>query len=268
MKIRILTFAILATLVVACGGKGSSGPVSSASGVTFKSFDDSLSYALGLQLGENAKHDSFKINLDLYQKGFKDGYDSLNKAFPDSVMKKIYGALQAKLQSRQMAEQAAAEKKLQQKAQELASANTTFLEKNKTKPGVKVTKSGLQYEVIREGKGKAVEENDLLKIKFYASFANGEIFDSLARNKPVDFPSKGLFKGWDEAVKYMKVGGKYRFVFPPQLAFGDKGTGPIPPNSVIIFDVELLDAKPMPMPQGMQIQPAPQGQPQPQPNPR
>jgi FKBP-type peptidyl-prolyl cis-trans isomerase len=268
MKIKILTFALLSMLIVACGGKDASGPISSAKGIKFSSFDDSLSYALGLQLGENAKHDSFKINLDLYQRGFKDGYDSLNKAFPDSVVKKIYAVLQGKLQSKQMAEQAAAEKKLQEKAKELANVNATFLETNKTKPGVKVTKSGLQYEVLREGKGKAVGDNDLLKIKFYASFANGEIFDSLAKDKAVDFPSKGLFKGWDEAVKYMKVGGKYKFVFPPNLAFGDKGTGPIPPNSVIIFTVELLDAKPMPMPQGMQIQPAPQGQPQPQPQPR
>jgi FKBP-type peptidyl-prolyl cis-trans isomerase len=266
MKIKILFIGLISLLVVSCNNNSSKGPVklSSASGEKFADFNDSLSYVLGLQLGMNSKTDTLKINFDLYQKGYKDGYDSLAKAFPDSVIGMIFNKLQSKLQLRQMKAQADQQKQLQEKAQALSQVNSTFLETNKKKPGVKVTKSGLQYEVIHQGTGATPSPNDLLHVKFTASFANGEVFDSTAKVRPIDFPARGLFKGWEEAVQYMKVGGKYRFVFPPELAFGDKGTGPIPPNAVIIFDIELLGSKPMPAPPGgMQVQPQPQPMPQP-----
>jgi FKBP-type peptidyl-prolyl cis-trans isomerase len=211
-----------------------------------------------MQLGMNARRDSLKINPDIYEMGFIAARDSVNVLFPDSVVQGIYNKLQTQMQDRQMAAQMEAEKKLSAKANELAKTNPQFLADFKTKAGVKVTKSGLMYQVLKEGTGANVKPTDILKVKFVATFSNGEVFDSMAKNQAIDFPARGLFPGWDEASQLMKKGGKYKFVFPPEIAFRDKPAGPIPPNSVLIFDMELVDKQDNPVPGGMQVQPAPQ----------
>ena len=190
--------------------------------------------------------------------------DTTNKkALNDSAVSIVFGKFQTLMQERQTNQMAQLEAQQKAKAAELQKLTATFLADNKKKSGVKETASGLQYKIIKEGTGKAITPNDLIKMKFVASFATGEVFDSTAKHNAIQFPAQRVFPGWDEAAKLMKVGGKYQFVFPPKLAFGDKGSGPIPPNAIIIFDVEVLDAQPMPeMPQGMQIQPQPQPQPQ------
>ena len=223
----------------------------------FKTFEDSLSYALGLQLGMNTRRDSLSLNFENYAKGYKAGKDSMNIAFPDSVLGKVINQLQQKLQVKQMEQEQKIEQQRQEKSKELAKTNDQFLAEFKKKPGVKISNSGLMWEVIKEGNGKTPKPEDILKLKFIASFSNGEVFDSMAKNNPVEFPVRGLFPGWEEATRNMKVGGKYRFVFPPELAFGQRGSGPIPPNAIIIFEMELLDAKKVEMPANMQVQPLP-----------
>jgi FKBP-type peptidyl-prolyl cis-trans isomerase len=267
MKMRIFLLGLLTIVLVACDGKNGSAP-ESAEAAGIKTFDDSLSYALGTQLGMSARRDSLNINFDVYEKGFQAGKDSTNKVFTDSVLQVIYSKFQEKMQGRQMAAQQAAEQQLELKSKELAKTNVTFLAENKNKPGVKVTKSGLQYQVLKEGTGSNVKPTDILKVKFVASFSNGEVFDSMAKNQVIDFPARGLFPGWDEASQLMKKGGKYKFVFPPEIAFRDRAAGPIPPNSVIIFDMELIDKMDNPVPGGVNIQPAPPQQAPPPPQPR
>lgn len=257
MKIRIFLLGLIAIVLVACNGKDSSMPAT-AKDAGMKTFEDSLSYALGVQMGTSVRRDSININMDVYEIGYRAGKDSLKLLMPDSVMQKVYGKLQEKMQQKQMAKEQEAEKLRAEKGKMLAQSNVQFLAENKTKPGVKVTKSGLQYQILKEGTGPNVKKTDIISIKYIAYFANGELFDSLARNQAVDFPASGLFQGWDEAVQYMKKGGKYKFVFPPEIAFRDRGAGPIPPNSVIIFEMEVVGVKDNPVPGGVQIQPAPQ----------
>lgn len=253
MKIRILIISAIIPFLIGCNNDGPS----MIGKPEFKTFEDSLSYALGVQLGMNTRRDSLNLNFDNYAKGYKAGRDSSNIAFSDSVLGVIISRLQQKLQVRQMEQEQQFEKQRQEKSKELEKTNDQFLAEFKAKPGVKISKSGLMWEVIKEGTGRKPTPDDILKIKFIASFSNGEVFDSMAKNNPVEFPVRGLFPGWEEATQQMKVGGKYRFVFPPSLAFGKRGSGPIPPNAIIIFEVELLDAKKFEMPANMQIQPLP-----------
>lgn len=118
-----------------------------------------------------------------------------------------------------------------------------FLEKNKTNSDVKVTSSGLQYKVIKEGSGACPKKSDKVKVHYKGTFIDGREFDSsYKRNSPATFPLSGVISGWTEALQLMKVGSKYQLFLPPELAYGERGAGrDIPPNTVLIFEVELLD---------------------------
>lgn len=255
-RISIILF-IGALFIIGCNETGPADNKQSSK-TELKTFEDSLSYVLGLQTGEQTKRDSIKLNLDLFSSGFSDALDtSKKKVLNDSDISIVFGKFQGLLQERQAAQMAKYEEEQKAKAAELQKLTANFLAENRKKKGVKETKSGLQYEIIKEGTGRAIKPNDIIKMKFVASFPTGEAFDTTAKYNPIQFPAQRVFPGWDEAALLMKVGGKYRFVFPPKLAFGDRGSGPIPPNAIIIFDVEVVDAEPMPeqMLQGIQPQP-------------
>lgn len=118
-----------------------------------------------------------------------------------------------------------------------------FLEKNKANPDVKITSSGLQYKVITEGAGQIPKRNSVVRVHYKGTFVDGKEFDSsYKRGVPAEFPVSGVISGWTEALQLMKVGSKYQLFIPPELGYGERGAGSvIPPNTVLIFDVELLD---------------------------
>jgi FKBP-type peptidyl-prolyl cis-trans isomerase len=108
-----------------------------------------------------------------------------------------------------------------------------------------VTASGLQYKVLAEGSGDSPKATDTVKVHYEGRLISGDVFDSsIARGEPVSFPLNGVIPGWSEGVQLMKVGSKFQFTIPSALAYGPAGTGPIPPNSVLVFDVELLEINP------------------------
>ena len=108
-------------------------------------------------------------------------------------------------------------------------------------PGVKVLPSGLQYKVLKAGDGPSPAATDTVKTHYHGTFINGEVFDSsVERGEPIEFPVNGVIKGWTEALQLMKVGDKWQLFVPSDLAYGPEGQGPIPPNSVLVFEVELL----------------------------
>ncbi len=120
-------------------------------------------------------------------------------------------------------------------------AGEDFLAANAKKPGVKVLPSGLQYKVLKSGNGPSPKATDTVKTHYHGTFINGKVFDSsVERGEPVEFPVNGVIKGWTEALQLMKVGDKWQLFIPSDLAYGPDGQGPIPPNSVLVFDVELL----------------------------
>ncbi|MDC3058669.1 FKBP-type peptidyl-prolyl cis-trans isomerase, partial [Litorivicinus sp.] len=117
-----------------------------------------------------------------------------------------------------------------------------FLADNAKQDGVTVTASGLQYKVLAEGSGDSPKATDTVKVHYEGRLISGDVFDSsIARGEPVSFPLNGVIPGWSEGVQLMKVGSKFQFTIPSALAYGSAGTGPIPPNSVLVFDVELLE---------------------------
>ncbi|MEE2820313.1 MAG: FKBP-type peptidyl-prolyl cis-trans isomerase, partial [Pseudomonadota bacterium] len=121
-----------------------------------------------------------------------------------------------------------------------------FLADNAKQDGVTVTASGLQYKVLSEGSGDSPKATDTVKVHYEGRLISGDVFDSsIARGEPVSFPLNGVIPGWSEGVQLMKVGSKFQFTIPSALAYGPTGTGPIPPNSVLVFDVELLEINPV-----------------------
>ncbi|MDQ3846406.1 MAG: FKBP-type peptidyl-prolyl cis-trans isomerase, partial [Bacteroidota bacterium] len=120
-------------------------------------------------------------------------------------------------------------------------AGKQFLETNKTKAGVQTTPSGLQYEVVVQGSGAKPTINDTVVCHYAGRLIDGTEFDnSYKRGEPATFPVSGVIKGWTEALQLMPVGSKYKLYIPYNLAYGTNEAGPIPPGSLLIFDVELL----------------------------
>ena len=121
-----------------------------------------------------------------------------------------------------------------------------FLKENATKEGVKTTASGLHYKVLKEGKGKTPQATDTVEVHYKGTLLDGTEFDSsIKRGQPATFPLNRVIPGWTEGVQLMKEGAKYQFTIPSKLAYGERGTpgGPIPPNSTLIFEVELISVK-------------------------
>jgi FKBP-type peptidyl-prolyl cis-trans isomerase FklB len=146
------------------------------------------------------------------------------------------------------------EKDMEQKQKEAGEKNkgegTKFLDENKKKEGVKTTASGLQYKVLKEGNGAQPKKTDTVTVNYRGTLINGTEFDSsYKRGQPATFPVNGVIPGWTEALQLMKVGSKYQLFIPSNLAYGERSVGPdIAANSTLIFEVELMDAKPAPTP--------------------
>lgn len=133
-------------------------------------------------------------------------------------------------------------KKQQEAAEENKKKGSEYLEKNKSAEGVKVTASGLQYKVEKEGDGKTPVKTDTVKAHYKGTLVDGTQFDSsYDRGQPAEFPVQGVIPGWSEALQMMKVGSKYKLFVPPELAYGASGRPGIPANSVLVFEVELID---------------------------
>ena len=126
--------------------------------------------------------------------------------------------------------------------QGVASSPAAFMAHNGGEPGVITTESGLQYKVIKEGQGPSPKVSDVTLVSYQGTLIDGTVFD---KNEQTAMPVDGVVPGFSEALQLMKSGGEYKIFIPPQLAYGDKVPegGPIPPNSVLIFDIKLLDFK-------------------------
>lgn len=127
-----------------------------------------------------------------------------------------------------------------------AKAADAFMDANKGKSGVKTTESGLQYEILAAGQGEAPRADDTVLVHYEGRLSDGTVFDSsIARGQPAAFGVGDVIPGWTEGLQLMRPGAKYRFTIPPELGYGARGAGGvIPPNAVLVFDVELLAIAP------------------------
>jgi|WetSurMetagenome_2_1015567.scaffolds.fasta_scaffold35181_2 FKBP-type peptidyl-prolyl cis-trans isomerase FklB len=119
-----------------------------------------------------------------------------------------------------------------------------FMQENARKEGVVTLPSGLQYKIVKDGEGVSPKDTSFVTVHYTGSLVNGEVFDSsIERGEPAQFPVNGVIPGWTEALQLMKPGSKWILYLPPELAYGERGTRGIEPNSVLIFEVELISVQ-------------------------
>ncbi len=208
-----------------------------------ESFGDKLSYALGRDYG-NAISSSIvgmedELNLDIVIEGMRSSFEKKESLLTIEEVSAVGQEYAARMQVIQM-----------ERAQKNAAAGLAYLEENKKKNGVVVTESGLQYQVLNQGEGAIPTASDMVKVHYTGSLIDGKVFDSsIERGEPVVFPVGQIIPGWREALQLMKVGSKYRLVIPANLAYGERGNMPvIEPNSVLVFEVDLLSIEAPPAP--------------------
>ena len=195
-----------------------------------KSDKGQASYAIGQQIGKNLKAQNIEIDAKTLAASLADATTGKSEMTEEQIQKAMM-----KLQEMAM-------KKQQEEGEGNKKKSAEFLEKNKTATGIKVTASGLQYSVIKEGDGAIPKKEDSVKCHYTGTLLDGTKFDSsVDRGQPAEFPVGGVIPGWTEALQMMKVGSKYKLFIPPELAYGPAGRPGIPPNSALIFEVELIE---------------------------
>ncbi len=226
MKIRSLVILAVATAFIA-----TSCTQSGITGTKVKSDEDSLAYALGIASYFYYQGDSIDINPVLFAKGMIDSKNAKNTLDETTAQ----GYIMTYMQKRQADQMKAMYGKNIDEGEK-------FLAENKAREGVTETVSGLQYEVITMGTGEKPAAEQTVKVHYTGTLLDGTKFDSsVDRGEPAEFGVNQVIPGWQEAIQLMPVGSKFKFYIPYELAYGEAGTGPIPPYSTLIFEVELLE---------------------------
>ena len=210
-----------------------------------KNLKDKVSYAIGLNIGRNMLRDGVDIDADLLATGIKAAMtEKDNKPLlSEEQIREVIVAFQAEMEKKAVAMAAKQAEERKVAAEKNKKDGDAFLEANAKKEGIKTTKSGLQYEVITQGTGATPKATDTVRTHYKGTLLDGTEFDSsYKRQVPATFEVGGVIEGWTEALQLMKVGSKYRLFVPSDLAYGERGTrdGTIGPNSVLVFEVELL----------------------------
>jgi FKBP-type peptidyl-prolyl cis-trans isomerase FklB len=212
-------------------------PVFAAEKMELKTQKDKVSYAIGLDIGTGLKKNEVDVDPDLIAKAIKDVMAGKKPLMTEEEVKTTMTAFQKDLQTKQ-------QERMKSQSEKNKKEGEDFLAKNKTKEGVKTLSSGLQYKIITEGKGKSPKATDTVTVQYRGTLIDGTEFDSsYKRGQPATFPINGVIKGWTEALQLMKEGSKWQLFIPSDLAYGEKGGGPIGPNAVLIFEVELVSIK-------------------------
>ncbi|MFC0771579.1 FKBP-type peptidyl-prolyl cis-trans isomerase [Terrimonas alba] len=198
---------------------------------TLKTVNDSASYAIGVSVASFYKQQGItSINTAILSKAISDVMGGKKALLDDMTCNTVVTKLISTAQ--------------EQKSKPTIEEGKAFLAKNKTKPGVKTTASGLQYEVITEGTGVKPLATDSVTVNYKGTLINGTEFDnSYTRGEPITFPLNRVIAGWTEGLQLMSVGSKYKLYIPYTLAYGSNDQGPIPGGSTLIFEVDLLDVK-------------------------
>ena len=197
---------------------------------------DKLSYALGMSMGHNFKGSGInELNVQDFANGVAAVYDGVQPGMTYEEAKQTVQEFFTKMQEEMEAEAAKAGEANKQ-------IGEAFLSENAKREGIKVTESGLQYEVLTEGNGATPAASDKVEVHYTGKLIDGTVFDSsVERGVPAMFGVTQVIPGWVEALQLMKEGDKWRLYIPSDLAYGSQGAGGIiGPNSTLIFDVELL----------------------------
>jgi FKBP-type peptidyl-prolyl cis-trans isomerase FklB len=196
---------------------------------------DKVSYAIGMNIGNNLHRQSLDVDPKLLQKGLEDAMSGGKTLLSEDEARATLTQLQGEMREKQQA-------KMQQAGEVNKKEGEAFLATNKTKDGVVTLPSGLQYKVLTPGTGPKPTASDSVVCSYRGTLIDGKEFDSsYKRGQPATFPVAGVIKGWTEALQLMPVGSKWQLFVPSDLAYAERGSGPdIGPNATLIFEVELL----------------------------
>ncbi len=223
----LIILALLSFTLPSCKkAENKSGPLSTD--------EQKVSYGIGYNMAADvARQEAIKVDQDAFKAGIEDGLSGTSMKIDPAVLQTAFQAVQQKMMK--VAAEAA--------AKHLA-VGTEFLEKNKTRDGVKVTESGLQYEVLVSGAGPKAQKTSTVVVSYHGTLLDGTVFDSsVDRGDTAEFPVTGVIPGWTEALQLMSVGDKWKLFVPAKLAYGPAGRPKIPGNSTLIFEVELIEIK-------------------------
>lgn len=198
------------------------------------SLDQKISYSIGYDIGKSiAQEGVLTVDIESLKLGLKDAQASEKSKVAPAEMQAAMMELQQKLAAVNAA-----------KGEKQKAVATEFLAKNKLRPEVKETASGLQYEVLTSGTGAKPKPTDTVEVHYHGTLLDGTVFDSsVQRGQTIEFPVTGVIKGWIEALQLMSVGDKWKLYIPPDLGYGARGTGNIPPNALLVFEVQLIAIK-------------------------
>lgn len=226
----------LTTGMTACGGTDKAAKTKT---VTNESSElAKVGYSFGYAIGEGNREAVNDLDVDAFVAGFRDAFAKKDSALTEEERKNVLLAYEERRKGEMMAEMKA-------KAADNEKKGKEYLIKNAKKEGVKTTKSGLQYKVIKAGEGKSPKKSDTVRVHYEGRLLDGTVFDSSKkRGQPAEFPLQGVIPGWTEGLQLMKEGGEYQFYIPANLAYGETGNQGIDPNSTLIFDVELIKVNP------------------------
>ncbi len=224
---KLLLFLTVAVLFSACQSKTQQ--------VELKTFQDSVSYAIGADIANNLKAQSLEVNPDPLSRGFKDQYTGAQSLMTEVQKTACLTAFQETMQNAHM-------KKTQELGEKNKKEGDEFLAENKKDKDVVSLPSGLQYKVLTMGTGRKPKTTETVTVHYRGTLIDGTEFDSsLKRGEPATFPLTRVIKGWTEALQLMPVGSKWTLFIPSDLAYGERGSGGIiGPNAALIFELELL----------------------------
>jgi FKBP-type peptidyl-prolyl cis-trans isomerase FklB len=225
-------FLAALSLLAACGPNAAQEPP------TLESEDAKANYSVGYQVGGDFKRQGVPLDSDAFVAGLRDAIEGGEPRLSEEERRTTLVELKRRIGAAEEASRKAAGEK------NLADARA-FLEANRTKEGVTTLSSGLQYKVLQEGTGPKPAASDTVTVHYRGKLIDGTEFDSsYSRNEPASFPVNRVIKGWTEALQLMGEGSKWELYIPPDLAYGERGAGTrIPPQSALVFEVELIKAK-------------------------
>ena len=191
-----------------------------------------VSYGIGRQLGDQLRDNPPPgVSINAVLAGLSDAFHGQASQVGQAELAASFQVIRERMQA-----------EAQAKAEAAAGEGRAFLLENAKRAGVTVLESGLQYEVLTQGEGAKPSREDNVRTHYHGTLIDGTVFDSsYERGQPAEFPVGGVIAGWIEALQLMNTGSKWRLYVPSELAYGGQAAGSIPPHSVLVFDVELLE---------------------------
>lgn len=230
MKIKLVAAAVMGLMMTTA--------MAATDATSLSTDTDKLSYSIGADLGKNFKTQGIEINPTALAKGMQDGMGTGPLALTEQQMKDVLNKFQKDLMAKRTAD-------FNKKADENKTRGEAFLAANKSKPGIVVLPSGLQYKIVEAGTGAKPGKDDTVTVEYTGTLINGTVFDSTEKaGKPATFQVSQVIPGWTEALQLMPAGSTWEIFVPSNLAYGPRSVGgPIGPNEALIFKIHLISVK-------------------------